>query len=111
MSFLRVNRFIDKFNPEKHQELSLKILTTILSQHSDSDAHLYAGITSDQKQALILEYTFAQCLSNPSCSIQIKKNILQLLRCSVVHPAPNIGLFLLGIDKKIDFQKAASGKY
>lgn len=84
--------------------MALEILTVLVTGHGETDVHLYAAVVSDPALSDILRHAFYECLTNNKSSEEVKKNILELLRCSIIHSSPNFGLFMLGVDKKIDFQ-------
>ena len=96
---------MDKVNPDSLRDIALKILAKLIASQSDTDVQLYNAVIGDANTAAIVRNTFIECLYSPSCSDEVKRDVLQLLKSSVVHPSPNFGFFMLAIDKRIEFQQ------
>lgn len=95
---------MDHLCSEDHRVVALEILTKLVSGHSDTDAHLYAALQSDPLAACVFKQTILQSLYDGNEKDSFKANILLLIRHSIIHSSPNISMFLLGVDKKIEFQ-------
>lgn len=89
----------------------MQILAKIVSVHSDTDSQLYVTVNSDPNLASIIRYTFCECLDDNNCANEVQNNVLDLLRSSVTHSSPNFGLFMLGVDKKIEFENPGKEKF
>jgi len=95
---------VDTLQPDSHRLAALEILALSLTDRDDIDAHLYAALNSDVQLVSVLKLSLINALYEPETSNNVKKTILQILRASVVHSMPNIGMLLLGVDKRVDFQ-------
>lgn len=90
----------------EHRQAALDILWLALNEREDIDVHLYACLVTDHNLVELLRYMFINTLYEAQEFDEMRKAVLQIIRVSVVHSSPNLGMLLLGVDKKVDFQNA-----
>lgn len=88
-----------------HKQAAFDILSMTLVR-DDIDVHLYAAVITDTNLVALLRYMFINTLYESPNFDEVRKLVLQIIRTSVVHSAPNFAMMLLGVDKKVDFQNA-----
>lgn len=103
-------RFIDPvcFSPE-HMKICLDILSIILESNTDIDHQIHHALVWQESLASVFRHTLIEILykrglplteQTESTLLGIQEATLKLLRTSVVHADPNVGLLLLSFDSK-----------
>ncbi|CAL8147356.1 unnamed protein product [Orchesella dallaii] len=104
---LSILRFIDTLMTPEHRLAALKILNLIVNGHSELDSHIHAALDWQEELSAVFRHTLIETLydqDDDEIIEELKVYVLKLLRTSVQHPAPNIGFFLLGVDRlKMDY--------